>query len=417
MLDNAAPATATPEPSAPPPEAPTSDPSASEAAEIDAMWSRMESGGPLTDPDADKGGADEPAANDEPRVRNERGQFAANPKAENADKKPTDSDKAATDGDERAEAEADNAPATALRPPNAFAALKDEWSKLPEAVQGRIVAREREINDGFSRLGRQLKAYEPIGQVLEHHGDLLERANIAAPNLIHGLFNQFRALNTNPDQTIAALVKEYNVDPIAIAVGNDPVAAIQRIAQQHRIDLLDLAAGTAPAQPQSAADPRYDALQQKLEAVEAENRRITEYMSGREREARSYQERQEQARVDSYLAAINPVIDRTSDWETIRPRVHALLPVVMAENPDAPPDRVMAIAIEDARRADRKAFEKMTSEQAARAAKAQIVNMTERAGKAKAATAANVKGAASPAAAALSEEDEINAAWSKLMRA
>lgn len=353
-----------------------------------------------------------PAPAPKPEGRDDKGRFA--PKATDAgkDEKPaTDAEKAVTEAKDGDEPKADAIP---LAPPTSWRALGDQWGELPRAAQEKILAREREINAGFSQQGRIIKQFEPIGQVLNTHKDFLAQSGMEAPQLINGLIGQYQALNANPRQTLAALAQEYRVDPVSL-VGDNPAAAIQRIAQQYRIDLLDLVANGAPeAAPSRAADPAITQLQERIAAQDAELRRLSGTMTARERAERESAERHTQARESQVMDTITPVINATPDWDALAPRVAALLPLVQAENPTAPADAILKAAIDEARYADPRVRSKLTAQTAAQTTQAKLTSMTERAGKAQAATAANVKGASSAATAPLSEDAEIEATWRKL---
>lgn len=362
-----------------------------------------------TEAEPAKADASAPAPRDD--GRDEKGRFAPKPGDEpkQAAAEPEKDAAAKPEGEPDAAKAADAIP---LAPPTSWRALGEEWDTLPRSAQEKVIAREREINAGFSDLGRKVKAYEPIGQVLGHHKDFLAQTNMEAPQLIHGLINQYQAMNANPQQTLAALAREYQIDPLSL-IGDNPAAAIQRIAQQHRIDLLDLVANGVPETAPSRPDPMIAQLEQRLAAQDAELRRLSGSMTARERAERDAIDRAATAREAQIMDTISPVIDATPDWESLQDRVAVLLPIVQAESPNASPADVLKAAIDQARWADPRVRSRLTADTAAQTTQQKLTSMTERAAKAKAATASNVKGATTSQPAPLTEQAEIDAVTKK----
>lgn len=154
-----------------------------------------------------------------PQERDETGRFRGN-----------STDQPAQAGtDQEAKVSPDQSPAAeqeqvkpAILPPASWSAEeKAEWTALPPKAQEVILRREREASQLISRQGTELKAYEPLRNVVEQNRDVFERNGIQPADGIGRLLAAERLLNTDPMTAISQLAQAYGVDLTAFGRSSD----------------------------------------------------------------------------------------------------------------------------------------------------------------------------------------------------
>ena len=100
------------------------------------------------------------AYDDITQPRDESGKFAS----DNPQEAPADTNSEGKPSDEAPEPVVKSAIEAPISMPSA---LKEEWAKVPPAAQEWIAKRETESHRQITQLGQQLKAYEPIGNVVK----------------------------------------------------------------------------------------------------------------------------------------------------------------------------------------------------------------------------------------------------------
>lgn len=101
----------------------------------------------------------------------------------------------------------------AVDPPRAWAAdMREKWAGVPPEVQSYVAARENELHEAKSNLGRVAAEYGPVREVLGQYGDYLKSVGQPLPTFINNLMAASQALDTNPGDTIKQLARMYGVD-------------------------------------------------------------------------------------------------------------------------------------------------------------------------------------------------------------
>ena len=185
---------------------------------------------------------DEPAAAASSRSRDERGRFAPNQQI---------SDQAAQDKASEA------APEQPIAPPYSWSAEhKELFSQLPRPMQEYLTRREQERESFIGRKSQETKAiqekYAPVDRIVQQYGDTFRRANL---DPMQGLEN-------------LVLAQQY--------LDQDPVGALQLMAQSYGLDLSQLAGNAQQtSSPQAYPQMHYlnselDTIRSKLAAIEQE---------------------------------------------------------------------------------------------------------------------------------------------------
>lgn len=282
---------------------------------------------------SDAGAGDAPAEGGE-RTRDEAGRFAAA---------------------EKVQAEATAQP-DAWRP----VWFKDEygdWQQLPEQLRGAMKERERAFSVELQRRAEAMRPWEGVSQTLQP------------------LLPQLQAQGVSPDQFVGQLINAHQY------LTQDPVAALQWLAQSYGVDLAALD-GAADETPQP--DPMVAQLQAEVQQLKSALGTLGQ------REAQ-----QVQGGLQSEIAAF---AKDKSDFDTLRPMIATLLAQGQAES--------LAQAYEMAQWAH--------PETRQRSLEAQRKTQAAQAGRARAAGVSNLKGA--PVAGGASTQnaglrDMLEAAW------
>lgn len=142
------------------------------------------------------------------KPRAEDGKFAsANPDAKLAETKAEPIAEAALTAQPKPETK------PAVDPPRAWAAdMREKWAHVPAEVQTYVAARENELHEAKSNLGRVSAEYGPVREVLGQYGDYLKSVGQPLPTFINNLMAASQALDTNPGDTIKQLARMYGVD-------------------------------------------------------------------------------------------------------------------------------------------------------------------------------------------------------------
>lgn len=292
----------------------------------------------------------------------------------------TNTEQPSEDGGSVQEASTDQAqeqapvePATpAIDPPVSWSGeMKAKWATFPPEAQAYIAQREKEAAQGFSRLGQQVKALEPLAQTIEQNRSVFERNGV------------------KPEQGVALLLQAQAM------LDQDPVSGIAEIARRYGIDLGALqGAQTRPVEIVQ--------LQAKISQLEqALNETSTRVLSREEREVNARREAAETLVSDFRKA--NP------DFDLVESDVIDLIPSIRGRNPEYSEKEVLAAAFKKAVRLNDALHAK---HEAAREAKRQE-EAKKKAEQAKSVSSLNVKSAAQARPAAQSWDDDLNAIAAK----
>jgi len=107
---------------------------------------------------------------------------------------------------------------------------KAEWASVPPALQDYISQRDKESHDAITRAGQQIKAFEPIGKVIEQYGDTFQRNGLQPHEGIARMMAVHNMLEQNPRNAIAEIAKAYGVNLSGEAEQNATPES-QRIAE------------------------------------------------------------------------------------------------------------------------------------------------------------------------------------------
>lgn len=186
--------------------------------------------------------------------RDEDGRFAAKD-GEQAKPETVPADQSAEMKDEPA--------APAIDPPISWSAEhKAKWESVPLDLRQYIAQRDKEAQTAISRYGQHLKAYEPLGQVIDHFKDTFQRNGIAPADGIARLLAVESRLASDPAEAIKDIAKAYGVELSAL--------------------ITETAADGAPQQ-QGTLPPEVSALKAELAQTKAELGKITSHLTAQER--------------------------------------------------------------------------------------------------------------------------------------
>lgn len=133
---------------------------------------------------------------------------AAEPAAEETTDQPQSKDAKPAEGESEAP--------QAIDVPNSWSAdVAEKWSDLPPDVQGYIAGRESEAHKQITQQGSELKEYQPMREVIDHFGPMLNGREPAS--FVSELFQAAQQLESNPLEAIKYLANAYGVDLAQIA--------------------------------------------------------------------------------------------------------------------------------------------------------------------------------------------------------
>ncbi|HXF89587.1 MAG TPA: hypothetical protein VNK48_14625 [Xanthobacteraceae bacterium] len=258
-----------------------------------------------------------------------------------------------------------------------------QWASLTPEMQQFLAHRERQVQDGFTRLGRHAKAMEPVRQIIEAHKGTFERNKLSVEEGLKALLTAQEALDRNPIEGIRWLAQTYGVDLGQLATTSDmpPDPAVDRLTRQ-------------------VAD-----LQRQLEA---------------ERAARTQREQAEVHWLESdIMRQIDQFAADKPDFDSLQAEIYANIAAIQQAKPELPIPDVLAQAYERARWANPatrqsiiEAREREIREALAKAEAERLAKEKKAAEEAKRASAINVRGAPSPSAP-VNWDDDLKAIWRK----
>lgn len=211
-------------------------------------------------------GGDEAQENDG-RARDEHGRFV---KAEGAapDKATAEvKESAASEQDEPA-AEQSSAPAA---PPVSWSPeAKQEWAKLPPAIQAAVVKRESEVSDGFRQYGEKVRAYDDLEKVIAPRRKYYQESGRSDAELVNQLWLWNEALLNNPTEAFPALAKLFGYD-----LSKSGQKASQPSSEEPQIDpnirtVIDPITGKVTQLERTLSTIAYQMEQERYNRAEAE---------------------------------------------------------------------------------------------------------------------------------------------------
>jgi hypothetical protein len=89
---------------------------------------------------------------------------------------------------------------------------KAKWASLPPDTQAYIAQRDKESHEAISRAGQQIKAFEPIRNVIEQFAPTFQKNGLQPHEGIARMMAVNEMLETNPRAAIAEIAKAYGVN-------------------------------------------------------------------------------------------------------------------------------------------------------------------------------------------------------------
>lgn len=117
-------------------------------------------------------------------------------------------------------------------------AIKDEWEKLPGAIQETILKREGDFQKGLQQYAERSKAYEQVETVLEPVKQALQLSGRTPTQYIGALVAADQLLQSNPVQGLKYVAQAYNIplDQLSPAADTQEYQDPQLTAALSRID-------------------------------------------------------------------------------------------------------------------------------------------------------------------------------------
>ncbi len=191
--------------------------------------------------------------------------------------------------------------------------MKEQFAQLPPVAKEYIAKRESEATAQITRLGQQVKAAEPLVNVIEQNR------------------HQFEAVGLDPVEGIGNLIRAESM------LRADPVAAIKIIAEGFGVDLASYAGG----QPQEGTSREVLQLRAEIASV----RQQLQDTASRER-AREQQDAE--ARNAQKLSLIDEFSKDKADIALVEPDMIALIPTIRQRNPGLSDKEILTNAYEQA---------------------------------------------------------------------
>ncbi len=279
----------------------------------------------------------------------------------------------------------ETAPPSIQAPQSWSAEVKDKWATLPPDLQAFISKREGEAHSTITRYGEQVKAYEPLGQVLDQYRGSFERSGVT------------------PDVGVQRLLEAER------QLEQDPHRGIQYLADFYGVDLAQLAG------PQDGSSPEGQ-LHQTIAQLRSELNEIRSGLSDRQRQ-------DETVKLKSVESQIQEFAKDKTDWAELENDVFRQVVAIKATSPNLPHAEVLKQAYDAAKWANPTARERTLKEQQAAArertlkeqqAAADKKNAEEakkRADAARAASTLNVRSTTAGGTAAGSIDDTLTASY------
>ena len=89
---------------------------------------------------------------------------------------------------------------------------KAKWASLPPDTQAYIAQRDKESHEAISRAGQQIKAFEPIGKVIEQFSHVFQKNGLQPHDGIARMMAVNEMLESNPRAAIAEIARAYGVN-------------------------------------------------------------------------------------------------------------------------------------------------------------------------------------------------------------
>lgn len=206
-----------------------------------------------------------------------------------------------------------------IEPPKHWSdSAKERFAKLDADTQKELIETTKTERQALTKLGQTVKAFEPVGKVLETFKQTFERRNMSYEQGLEQLLRAQDALDTNP------------------------VEAIKKLAAAYRVDLSQLAGVPGQGQPhQLPPDPEVTALKTHIADLERQLGEVSGYVSQTQRQAY-------ESKVNQLSAAIDAFAKDKPDFEDVADQVQANFVQLTRANPGLTYDAALAQAYDAA---------------------------------------------------------------------
>lgn len=277
-------------------------------------------------------------------------------------------------------------PKPAADAPRSWAAdMKAKWAAVPDDVKPYVVARETELHEAKSQIGRLEGIARPMQNLMAKHAEYLKSAAADRPlDFVDSILTAAHKLDTNPDAAFAELATKMAPQ------FRDREAFVKSIARNLGVDL-----GRVYDPLEAPPDPRVLQLEQ-------ENRQWREYHEHLERQRAAKAQQAEAARqsdtmgvIDKFVASKPDVFkpDDKAGIERVMVELSPFVQAIRARNPQLGPDAVLEQAWTAYERTLPASFEKLVAAEADKKLKERDAAAAEAAAKARAANSVNVRSA------------------------
>ncbi len=263
----------------------------------------------------------------------------------------------------------------AIEPPVSWSReMRDKWSSLPPEAQQYIAQRESEAHGQISRLGQQVKTFEPVAKTLEQYKGTFERNGMDYAKGLEALLAAQSMLDVNPRAAILEIARAYGVDLGAEPSSNEAMPPREVLALQAEVMELK----------RQIAETRTDVVSQKQREQEQRQAAL-------------------QSEVEAFAKA-NPF------FEDVQDDIAKLIPVIRADEPSLSERQILQKAYDKAIRFNDAAFAKLEADRKAKEAEAAKLKAVE----AKKVSSLNVKTSTAARPAARSIEDALSAEYDRI---
>jgi hypothetical protein len=219
----------------------------------------------------------------------ETGRFTA--KTEDA---PAEGEASNETTDQPAEVKPEEAAAPPIPAPASWsAAEKASWDKLPREAQEAIQRRESDVTKGFQERAEQVKAFEPLRQVLAPHADRLTKTGRSPVEVIGQLLDVHAGLESSPYEVFPIIARMYGIDLSRIVPG----------------------AGAANGQVDGADNPVVAHLMQQVQQLQSRLQSTEQFQTQQQRAA---SEALQQRASDEYAAFTTKAASDYPHFEAVR---------------------------------------------------------------------------------------------------
>lgn len=272
------------------------------------------------------------------------------------------------------EAEGTEPAKPAIEPPVSWSReVREKWAAIPPDVQEYIARRETEAHGQISRLGQQVKAFEPVAKTLEQHRSTFERNGMSYDKGIEALLNAQAMLDTDARSAIHMLAQTYGVD-LGAPANDQPAQSRETLALRTEIEQLK----------RQIAETRTDVNASKAEKAAAA-------------QAALEQEVTEFAKTAPY-------------FKEVEDEVVAQIAAIRARHPELAARQLLERAYKNAVKVDDTISAKVEADRKAEEAK----KAREQATKAKTVASLNVKSAQQARPAPKSIDEDLSAVWDNI---